>query len=226
MGCTGRSPATLPLRVPHGQMGTSPSPSAQGYCEDLVRRRSDQTGPVTSPRPQSHCIHGHETRNRMDFVYPSWRWFTFNAHCVPLTVPNTAGLVSGWTPSPPSTCSSKLGLLLPPWAPGPAQLCFEHPSPRTFPTSLLWDDPQASRPGPRLSWRQLPGLEGPPPASLPQGLCAGSCAPPPSTSPGVTDRPASSPSALHSSGCLTPMVFNLCSSSEEVSCRTKYKATE
>lgn len=35
-----------------------------------------------------------------------------------------------------------------------------------------------------------------------------------------------SPSALHSSGCLTPMVFNLCSNSEDVSCRTKYKATE
>lgn len=35
-----------------------------------------------------------------------------------------------------------------------------------------------------------------------------------------------SPSALHSSGCLIPMVFNLCSSSAEVICRTKYSPTE
>jgi len=35
-----------------------------------------------------------------------------------------------------------------------------------------------------------------------------------------------SPRALQSSGCLIPMVFNLCSSSAEVICRTKYSPTE
>lgn len=37
---------------------------------------------------------------------------------------------------------------------------------------------------------------------------------------------AGSPSALHSSGCFTPMVSSLCSSSAEVSCRTRYSAAE
>lgn len=42
LGCIGGSPTTLRLRVPSGQMGSSPSPSAQGYYEDWVRRRSKQ----------------------------------------------------------------------------------------------------------------------------------------------------------------------------------------
>lgn len=78
LGCIGGSPTTLHHGVPSGQMGTSPSPSAQGYYEDLVRRRSKQREPVACLRKHSHHTHGRKTRNRTGFVYPSWRWFTFN----------------------------------------------------------------------------------------------------------------------------------------------------
>lgn len=190
---------------------------------------------MTCLRPHSHRTHGRKTRNRTGFVHPSWRWFTFNTPRVTPPTPPPTLLV--WSRvglhHPAGTCSCESGLLLPPppRPPAPTQQSEASASstrpPGSFPaalgaTPMCPPCPHATRPGPRLS----PPQRVPPPTSPPRGLYADRSAPLPCASPRVTRGPRSSPSALHSSGCLTPMVFNLCSSSEEVSCRTKYKATE